>query len=185
MTRADFRTSNSSGELNKLSFSDKEAIKPLLIGLVKKIALILIGGYLLFHFVFGFMIIKRNDMAPSVKAGDAILFYRLSQTYKVEEAVVYEDSKTSITKVGRIIAQAGDEVDLTEQGELKINGHIQNEGLTFIKSREANYPYRIADNSYLILNDYYSQESENYLQDTIAKDAIKGTINTLIRLRNH
>lgn len=36
MTRADFRTSNSSGELNKLSFSDKEAIKPLLIGLVKK-----------------------------------------------------------------------------------------------------------------------------------------------------
>ncbi|HER4030589.1 TPA: signal peptidase-like pilus assembly factor SipA, partial [Streptococcus pyogenes] len=48
MTRADFRTSNSSGELNKLSFSDKEAIKPLLIGLVKKIALILIGGYLLF-----------------------------------------------------------------------------------------------------------------------------------------
>ncbi|HGO0093765.1 TPA: signal peptidase-like pilus assembly factor SipA, partial [Streptococcus pyogenes] len=53
------------------------------------------------------------------------------------------------------------------------------------KSREANYPYRIADNSYLILNDYYSQESENYLQDAIAKDAIKGTINTLIRLRNH
>ncbi|HHJ7942366.1 TPA: signal peptidase I, partial [Streptococcus pyogenes] len=26
---------------------------------------------------------------------------------------------------------------------------------------------------------------ENYLQDAIAKDAIKGTINTLIRLRNH
>lgn len=73
MTRADFRTSNSSGELNKLSFSDKEAIKPLLIGLVKKIALILIGGYLLFHFVFGFMIIKRNDMAPSVK--QEMLFY--------------------------------------------------------------------------------------------------------------
>jgi len=90
-----------------------------------KIALIASTFALLFTFMFGFIRYQEPAMTPAIKDGDLVIFYRYNQSgYLPQDVVVltYEGEK----QVRRVVATAGDTVDITENG-LIINGALQQE----------------------------------------------------------
>ncbi|MCL2490574.1 MAG: signal peptidase I [Propionibacteriaceae bacterium] len=93
-----------------------------LAGLVAKIVVIVAVFGLIFSFTHGAMRNTDPDMAPTVKSGDLVLFYRLNKTYQVSDLVVLRYQGQM--QVRRVVAQAGDVVDITADG-LVVNGILQ------------------------------------------------------------
>jgi len=94
------------------------------LGLFAKIAGVAIVFTLIFTFTHG---IARNtdaDMAPTIKAGDLTMFYRLDKNYQIDDLVVLRYQGQ--LEVRRVVAQAGDVVDITADG-LTVNGALQQE----------------------------------------------------------
>jgi len=111
-------------------FRDKEAVEAQptvwrdLAGLLLKVAVIVVVFGLIFSFTHG---VARNtdpDMAPTVKAGDLVMFYRLDKNYQVSDLVMVRYRGEN--QVRRVVAQAGDVVDITADG-LVVNGALQQE----------------------------------------------------------
>ena len=67
-------------------------------------------------------------MAPSIKAGDLILYYRLDKACVAGDVVVYQADGGDVSEY-RVIAQAGDTVDIKD-GSLVINGYPQERELS-------------------------------------------------------
>lgn len=91
-------------------------------------------------------------MKPRLNPGDGVLYYRLDRQFKGDDAVVYKDSEA--TRIGRIIAQEGDTVDITNDGKLLVNGHQKDEANPYQilpHSSGPSYPYTVPKNSYFIL----------------------------------
>ena len=81
-------------------------------------------------------------MKPRLNPGDGVLYYRLDRQFKGDDAVVYKDSEA--TRIGRIIAQEGDTVDITNDGKLLVNGHQKDEANPYQilpHSSGPSYPY--------------------------------------------
>ena len=66
---------------------------------------------ILFLFIFGICRCSDDMMSPAFKDGDLAVFYRLQKEFQPSDTIVIE--KDGETQVRRIIAKAGDEVDLT------------------------------------------------------------------------
>ena len=93
--------------------------------LILKIASILLIAVLLFTFMFGFVRYQEPHMDPAIKDGDLVLFYRHTKgEYLPGDTVVLEFEGQK--QVRRVIATAGDIVDIAEGG-LYINGALQQE----------------------------------------------------------
>ena len=94
-----------------------------LVQLLLKIVLLLLVVFLIFYFFF-YGIVRINDisMKPSIKDGDLVLYYRLDHRFISGDVAVFE--KDDKTTTGRVVAVAGDTVDITKDG-LKINGAEQ------------------------------------------------------------
>ena len=77
---------------------------------------------MMFYFVFGVCRCSDNMMSPAFKDGDLAIYYRLQKEFQPSDAVVVE--KNGKTQVRRIVAKAGDKVEITAEG-LMINGYWQ------------------------------------------------------------
>ncbi|MBS5192133.1 MAG: signal peptidase I, partial [Lachnospiraceae bacterium] len=100
------------------------SIKDDLLFLILKILIFVALLAVTFLFIFGICRISDNMMSPAFKDGDLAVYYRLQQEFQPSDTVVLE--KDGEVQVRRIIAAAGDEVNLTEEG-LEINGYLQQE----------------------------------------------------------
>ncbi|MGT2934574.1 signal peptidase I [Streptococcus castoreus] len=150
-----------------------------------KMAIIGIIVYGLGHFVLGIRMIKNSDMFPMLKPADFIFYYRLEKQVKVNDVVIYDHDKQE--KVGRIIAQAGDTVDINSEGTLLINGHIHKDALelpTLAHSSGPTYPYKVPNNSYFILYDNRTIQEDSRYIGAVSKNSIKGVVTTLVRVRD-
>ncbi|CAM29448.1 TPA: signal peptidase I [Streptococcus pyogenes] len=169
---------------NYLNRLNENSLFKAFIRLVLKISIIGFLGYILFQYVFGVMIINTNDMSPALSAGDGVLYYRLTDRYHINDVVVYEVDNT--LKVGRIVAQAGDEVSFTQEGGLLINGHPPEKEvpyLTYPHSSGPNFPYKVPTGKYFILNDYREERLDSRYYGALPVNQIKGKISTLLRVR--
>ena len=92
--------------------------------LLLKIVAIAAAFVVVFTFVFGVLRYSENAMLPAVKDGDLVFYYRLEKEYTASDMVVlrYQGHE----QVRRVVATAGDVVDITEEG-LMINGALQQE----------------------------------------------------------
>ena len=61
-------------------------------------------------------------MSPSIKPEDIIMYYRLEKDYDLLDPVVLKVKDT--VQVRRVVAKAGDTVDITAKG-LVVNGSLQ------------------------------------------------------------
>ena len=65
-------------------------------------------------------------MFPAVRDGDLLISFKLDPIVK-EDLVLYKftdnQGKTE-TKVGRMVATEGDKIDITDNGEILINGCV-------------------------------------------------------------
>ncbi len=108
---------------------------------------------LIFTFVVGFLPVKGGDMYPKILDGDLCLFYRLDKSPKITEVMVY--SAGGSMRIGRVVARGGDTVDMTEAGELIVNGNVQAESVYYEteKGTSIQYPYTVPEGSYFLLGD--------------------------------
>ena len=109
------------GEVTKKSGSSllNDILKLLL-----KILVIVLVFMLMFTFLFGTTKVTSNSMDPNIKEGDRVIYYRLDKNYVATNCVAFRYNGQ--TQVMRVVAVAGDTVDMTEDGFV-INGALQSE----------------------------------------------------------
>lgn len=136
------------------------------------------------NYVFGVMQMSGETMYPRLRDGDAILYYRLDHDYHMGDVVVYD--YRGMNRVARIIAQGGDVIDLSENGEVIINGLPQMEEIFFLTEKSAagiKYPYTVAEGSYFLLCDYRTIGSDSRDLGAIPGEQILGKVVTILRRR--
>lgn len=88
-----------------------------IVQLLLKIAFIILAVFLIFTFLYGIVRINDVSMKPAIKDGDLVMYYRLDKRFISGDVAVFEaDGRTT---TGRVVAVAGDTVDITKNG-LKI-----------------------------------------------------------------
>jgi signal peptidase I len=153
-----------------------------------KLSLFCLALWILFAFIFGIRRVTGESMFPRVRDGDLILFYRLEQTYSIDDVVAYKAG--GYRYVGRIVAQGGDVVDLTDEGQLVVNGNVQEEeDIYYITEPRSNdgisFPYTVEEGSYFVLDDYRTAgaESDSRRYGAISKKNLEGKVMALLRRR--
>ena len=125
--------------------------------------------WILFGVVFGIKPMPNEDMAPRICAGDLMLFYRLDKNLRSSEVAVFKKDGKWYT--GRVVAQGGDSVEITEDAELKVNGSIVIENDIYYKTTKYDF----------ILCDYREGAKDSRYFGPICGNEIKGKVITLIR----
>ena len=149
-----------------------------------KLAVITIGFVLIFTFLYGFHRNTDPDMAPMVKDGDLVLFYRLGKNFAIGDLLLldFQDER----QVRRVIAKAGDVVDITENG-LIINGAMQHEPEIFQQTwRYANgvtFPLTIGEGQVFVLGDARENAIDSRVYGPVNTSDTLGTVITVIRRR--
>ena len=140
--------------------NSKEPPKPLstkrlAINLMIKIAAIALAVWLVLAFVIGITINYGNNMHPAVNDGDLVITLKLQRPY-LNAAVLYRhDGKT---RTGRVVGLPGNIIELSENGELLVNGAIASEDIYYPTYKAENstvsFPYTVEEGKAFILNDY-------------------------------
>ena len=98
-----------------------------IVQLLLKIAFIILAVFLIFTFLYGIVRINDVSMKPAIKDGDLVMYYRLDKRFISGDVAVFEaDGRTT---TGRVVAVAGDTVDIQKRTEDKwcrtdISGHL-------------------------------------------------------------
>ena len=148
-----------------------------------KLVVLLVTMYLLFFVFFGVTAMGSNDMKPTLRAGDLLLYYRLKEEYLAGDLVVYEVEGKE--RVGRVVAVGGDVVEITEDNVLRINGSSMIETDIYYSTPpyedSVPYPLTVPEGSYFILCDYRDGGKDSRYFGAIATDQIEGQIISAIR----
>ena len=78
-----------------------------------KIVLIILAVILVFTFMYGMARINDVSMKPAIKDGDLVMYYRLDKRFVSGDIAVFK--KDGRTTTGRVVAVAGDTVDITKR----------------------------------------------------------------------
>ena len=140
----------------------------------------------LFRCVFGVTFEYGTDMAPAIGNRDLLLYYRLQNTYTGGDVVVYE--KQGVEMVGRIAAMPGESVEITEEGQLVINGYTQadidDEAVYNPGNEGGTGKVQLKSQEYYILSDDHDAVSDSRTLGVIEDKEIRGLVITVIRRRN-
>ena len=156
--------------------------------LVSKVCIIVVIIAVLFTFVFGLYRVNDNTMTPNVKDGDLLLTYRIDKEYAVNDIIIVKINGKN--EVRRVVAVAGDKVNITKAG-LQVNGtHIVEENITESTyqlnagEKHVIFPLTVPKGEVFVLGDarQHTDDSRIYGCVSIA-DVTKGTAITVLRHR--
>lgn len=169
--------------------NNKEPPKPistkrLAINLMIKIAAIALAVWLVLAFVIGITINYGNNMHPAVNDGDLVITLKLQRPY-LNAAVLYRhDGKT---RTGRVVGLPGNVIDISEKGELLVNGAIASEDVYYPTKKAENskvtYPYTVEEGKAFILNDYREDTDDSRAFGAIDLSEIDGPLILSLRRR--
>jgi signal peptidase I len=152
---------------------------------IMKLAAVILALWAIFTFVFGIRQVSGETMYPRLRDGDLILYYRLEQDYQIGDVVVFE--RRNYPRVARIVAQGGDVVDLNADGQLVVNGNVQEEEVFFAtepdENGEVTFPYTVEADSYFVLCDYRIASVDSRSFGTIPQSDLDGKVVTVLRRR--
>jgi signal peptidase I len=149
-----------------------------------KIVLVVFVIWFVFTYVFAAFQVNGNVMYPSIRTGDLLLAYRLQGDYVQDDVVLFRYN--DVTRVARIVAQGGDVVELTDDGDLVVNGNVQQEDIFYPTEEQSTllkYPYVVPENSYFLLCDYRTAAQDSRDFGAVSQDDIVGKVITLLRRR--
>jgi len=154
-------------------------------GLGIKIAVICIACLLIFTFFYGFHRIADPDMAPMVRTGDLVLFYRLGRDYAIGDLLLLDFQGER--QVRRVAARAGDTVDFTE-GALTLNGAVQQEPEIFQQTWRyetgVSFPLTVGSGQVFVLGDAREGAIDSRVYGPVDVEDTLGTVITVLRRRN-
>lgn len=160
------------------------AVREGYISLLGRVVFIAAAAWLLFSQVFLLMQARGTDMFPAVKDGDLMVGYRLQKDYEQENVVVYKRDGKSY--VGRVVAKSGDNVSITDEGSLVVNGVVKSGEImypTYVREG-VNYPYTVPENRVFILADYRTQAQDSRDFGAVELKDVQAKVITILRRRS-
>lgn len=150
--------------------------------LILKILVIILVFMLMFTFLFGTAKVQTSSMDPNLKEGDRVIYYRLDKNYVATNCVAFRYNGQ--TEVMRVVAVAGDTVDMTEDG-LVINGALQSEPDPSKDTKPyeggTSYPVKLKENEVFLMGDNRPDAIDSRQFGPVnAKDTL-GELMTVIR----
>ena len=149
-----------------------------IIQLLLKIVIIIFAIILIFTFLYG--IARINDVSMK----DLVMYYRLDKRFVSGDVAVFEDNGRNTT--GRVVAVAGDTVDITKDG-LKINGADQVSQDIYFDTTQfkdgVDFPITVGEGQVFILGDNRPQASDSRTFGCIDLNDVKGKVIAVIRTR--
>ena len=156
-----------------------------LLFLLMRIGLIALVLVLLTTFLFGIVRYQDPSMNPAIKDGDLVVFYRYTSSgYIPKDPVAMKiDGQT---QVRRVVATAGDEVDISEDG-LKVNGALQQEQdiyeVTERFAEGVEFPLTVPEGHVFVLGDSRPVAKDSRIFGPVKIDDTLGKVMAVIRLR--
>lgn len=152
--------------------------------LLLKIVLIILAVILVFTFMYGMARINDVSMKPAIKDGDLVMYYRLDKRFVSGDIAVFK--KDGRTTTGRVVAVAGDTVDITKDG-LMINGATQiAQDIYFDTTQFQNgvdFPITVGEGQIFVLGDNRPEASDSRIYGCINIKDVKGKAIAVIRTR--
>lgn len=148
---------------------------------------LIIGGLLVLCGTVLFGAARNTDlgMAPSVKSGDLVCYFRLDKQYAASDVVAVKVAGSFQTR--RVVAAGGDTVDLTDQG-LQVNGYLQQEadiiGDTLPYTDGITFPITLEENQVFLLGDNREHASDSRLYGAVDTSDTLGKVVLILRRRN-
>ena len=154
-----------------------------------KVVLFIAVLWVLFFKIIGITHMPNEDMYPRIDAGDLVLFYRLDKDVKAQDVIVIEktapDSSEKQLYVSRVVAVAGDTVEISEGKRLVVNGHTVAEPNIFYDTPAyegfTEYPLTLAEGQCFVLADSRESGADSRYFGPVNADEIRGTLITIIR----
>lgn len=156
-----------------------------LAALLLKIAGVVLAVFLLFTFVYGMHRNLEPAMNPAIKDGDLVIFYRLDKHYVFGDALLldYQGKR----QVRRVVATAGDTVDITEEG-LVINGALQQESdiyePTYRYETGIDFPVTVGEGQVFVLGDARENATDSRVYGLVEIKDTLGKVMTILRRRS-
>lgn len=122
--------------------------------------------------------IHGSSMTPTLQDGDIVVSLK-SSDYKPGEIVAFYYNNKVLIK--RVIAQAGDWIDIKEDGSIIVNGETLDE--PYIEEKDfgdtdIELPYQVPEARIFVLGDHrdVSVDSRNTMMGSIAQEQIVGKL---------
>lgn len=136
--------------------------------IVQALALAVIISVFLNLFVVQVTEVRQRSMEPTLFQADRVLVskvdYRIGPPQAGDIVVFNPTSDTTIPFVKRVVAVAGDMVELRD-GQLYVNGepapHPEAKGATTPQSPQVAYPYRVPEGQFFALGDNRTASSDS------------------------
>ena len=155
-----------------------------------RLAVVAAAAAALLTWVFALVRVEGAGMYPTAGDGDLALVWRLADAEAdlvADTVVAYEVD--GVVYVGRIVAVAGDEVEVTDEGYLLVNGNVQDavtlEGTYPSTSGDVEYPLTLAEGELWVLGDGRADAigTDSRTLGPVAASEVVGTVVALLRLR--
>ena len=147
-----------------------------------KIAVTAAVVVLLCVFVVGIHVNHGNSSYPMIKDGDLVITYKIGKVLKGEEIAYKADGQT---RFGRIVASAGDEVEIEDSCVL-VNGFFVTEDVVYSTTSEGStvsYPYKVPEDSVFVLNDFRDDISDSRTNGAVKLSDCEGKVVLVLRRR--
>jgi len=153
--------------------------------LLLKIGIIVLCFVLLFTFLFGIMRYSDASMDPAIKDGDLVISYRYTQSgYRPQDAVVLKFHGQK--QVRRVVAVAGDTVNITEDG-LVVNGALQQEPKIYKETQRYAHgvplPLTVPEGQIFVLGDDRTNATDSRVYGCVKISDTYGKVISVIRWR--
>ena len=164
---------------------EKQKIIKNIVRLLIKIVMLCAIYYIFFGVVFGVKRMETSFMSPNITEGDLLIYYRMDKNYELGDAVVVKNNKMNVY---RIVAKAGQTVDVNEQGILLIDGYPE-EHQAFYETKldedsQIKFPYTVEEGKLFVMNDYRLEQGDSRTFGTIFEDSVVGKIIGRLQVRN-
>ena len=153
--------------------------------LLIKLAVIAAAVALVFTFLYGLHYNVDPSMVPAIKDGDLAMYYRLNKKYHAGDLclLAFQGEK----QVRRVIATAGDTVDITEAG-LTINGAPQQERSIYRPTERyaegIDFPLTLGENEIFLLGDAREGVTDSRVYGAVNVNDTAGTVIAVFRRRS-
>ena len=148
-------------------------------------ALIVAAAVIVFTFVYGLHYNMGPGMYPAVKDGDLVMYSRLDKDYKARDLLLLEYQGQR--EVRRVVATAGDTVDIGEDG-LMINGAVQQERDICQKTGRyaegIEFPVTLKDGEVFVLADAREDATDSRIYGPVDAGDTLGKVININRRRN-
>lgn len=157
--------------------------RKIIMNFIIKMVLLALSLMGLWHFAINCTLISGEAMYPRLRDGDIAVVNRLPQTYYAGDVLLCK--KSGDLCVGRIVAGAGDEVSITDQGGLYVNQALQAEEIFFetLPVNEKEIQLTVPPDSFYLLSDHRPEGNDSRVYGCVRKDEVIGKIFLVIRRR--